>query len=50
MYALFVALLPATALVIGVIVLGQLPSVLELAGVGLVMAGVALHRPAVAPA
>jgi inner membrane transporter RhtA len=49
-YALFVALLPATALVIGVIVLGQLPTVLELAGVGLVMAGVALHRPAVEPA
>jgi inner membrane transporter RhtA len=49
-YALFVALLPATALVIGVIVLGQLPTVLEVAGVGLVMAGVALHRPAVEPA
>jgi len=46
-YALFVALLPATALVIGVIVLGQLPTALELAGVALVMVGVALHRPAV---
>jgi len=46
-YALFVALLPATALVIGVIVLQQIPTAFELAGVALVMVGVALHRPAV---
>jgi inner membrane transporter RhtA len=45
-YALFVALLPATALVIGVIVLQQVPSALEAAGVAFVMVGVALHRPA----
>jgi inner membrane transporter RhtA len=44
-YALFVALLPATATVIGVIVLGQLPSAVELAGIALVMVGVGLHRP-----
>src|SRR5205809_2420672 len=44
-YALFVALLPATATVIGVIVLHQLPTQLDLAGIGLVMLGVALHRP-----
>jgi inner membrane transporter RhtA len=44
-YALFVALLPATATVIGVIVLHQLPSPLELAGIALVMVGVGLHRP-----
>ena len=43
-YALFVALLPATATVIGVIVLRQLPNATDLAGVGLVMAGVGLHR------
>jgi inner membrane transporter RhtA len=43
-YALFVALLPATATIIGVTVLGQLPSLVELGGVALVMAGVALHR------
>jgi inner membrane transporter RhtA len=43
-YALMVALLPATATIIGVIVLAQLPSAAELAGVGLVVAGVALHR------
>jgi inner membrane transporter RhtA len=44
-YALFVALLPATATVIGVVVLSQLPSAVELAGIALVMVGVALHRP-----
>jgi inner membrane transporter RhtA len=43
-YALFVALLPATATVIGVIVLHQLPSLVDLAGIALVMVGVALHR------
>jgi inner membrane transporter RhtA len=43
-YALMVSLLPATATVIGVIVLAQLPSWLEVAGVTLVIAGVALHR------
>jgi inner membrane transporter RhtA len=45
-YALFVALLPATATVIGVVVLRQLPTAVDLAGIGLVMAGVALHRQA----
>src|SRR5215218_10363336 len=43
-YALMVALLPATATVIGVVVLAQLPTAAELAGVGLVIAGVALNR------
>jgi inner membrane transporter RhtA len=43
-YALLVALLPATATVIGVVVLGQLPTVTELAGVGLVVLAVALHH------
>jgi inner membrane transporter RhtA len=43
-YSLMVSLLPATATVIGVIVLAQLPSALELLGVGLVVAGVAVHR------
>ena len=45
-YALFVALLPATATVVGVIVLRQLPTAVDLAGIALVMAGVALHRHA----
>jgi inner membrane transporter RhtA len=44
-YALMVSILPATATVIGVVVLAQLPSPVELAGVALVVAGVALHRP-----
>jgi inner membrane transporter RhtA len=44
-YALFVALLPATATLVGVLVLRQLPLPIELAGIGLVMVGVALHRP-----
>ena len=43
-YALLVALLPATATVIGVVVLAQVPSVAELVGVALVVAGVAVHR------
>jgi inner membrane transporter RhtA len=43
-YALMVALLPATATVIGVVVLTQIPSSRELTGVALVIAGVAIHR------
>jgi inner membrane transporter RhtA len=44
-YSLMVSLLPATATVIGVLVLAQIPSPTELLGVGLVIAAVALHRP-----
>jgi inner membrane transporter RhtA len=44
-YALMVSLLPATATVIGVVVLAQVPSLQEVAGVCLVVGGVALHRP-----
>jgi inner membrane transporter RhtA len=43
-YALMVSLLPATATVIGVVVLAQLPSLSEVTGVALVMAGVAAHQ------
>lgn len=43
-YALMVALLPATATVIGVLVLMQVPNTTELIGVGLVIAAVAVHR------
>ena len=50
-YALLVSLLPATATVIGVLVLAQVPSPVEVLGVSLVVAGVALHRaPAPPPA
>ncbi|MFL5839425.1 MAG: EamA family transporter [Thermoleophilaceae bacterium] len=45
-YALMVSLLPATATVIGIVVLTQIPSPAEAAGVALVVAGVALHRDA----
>ena len=43
-YALMVSLLPATATVIGLILLRQIPHPLEIVGIGLVVAGVALHR------
>ncbi len=51
-YALMVSLLPATATVVGLIVLTQVPSVTDAAGIALVIAGVALHRepPPAAPA
>ena len=42
-YALMVSLLPATATVIGILVLSQVPSMTEVAGVALVILGVALH-------
>jgi inner membrane transporter RhtA len=43
-YALMVSLLPATATVIGVVVLAQVPSAAEVAALALVIAGVAIHR------
>jgi inner membrane transporter RhtA len=43
-YALLVSLLPATATVIGIVVLGQVPTWAEAAGVALVVGGVAVHR------
>jgi inner membrane transporter RhtA len=43
-YALFVALLPATATVVGLLVLAQVPTWRELTAVGLVVVGVAIHR------
>jgi inner membrane transporter RhtA len=45
-YALMVSLLPATAAVVGVLVLTQIPTPREIAGVALVIAGVAVHREA----
>jgi inner membrane transporter RhtA len=51
-YALMVSLLPATATVVGLIVLTQVPSLTDATGIALVIAGVALHRepPPAAPA
>ena len=43
-YSLMVSLLPATATVVGILVLTQIPSTPEVAGVGLVVAAVAVHR------
>jgi inner membrane transporter RhtA len=43
-YALMVSLLPATATVIGIVVLAQVPSWTEVTGVALVVGGVAIHR------
>ncbi|MEL6197272.1 MAG: EamA family transporter [Pseudomonadota bacterium] len=45
-FALMLALLPATATVVALVVLAQVPTLQDILGVGLVMAGVALHRPA----
>jgi inner membrane transporter RhtA len=38
------AILPASATLIGAIVLVQIPSLRDLCGLALVMAGIALHR------
>jgi inner membrane transporter RhtA len=43
-YALLVSLLPATATVIGIVVLAQIPQAVEVAGVALVVGAVALPR------
>jgi inner membrane transporter RhtA len=43
-YALMVSLLPATATVIGLLVLAQVPTPAELAGVAAVIAAIAVHR------
>jgi inner membrane transporter RhtA len=45
-FALLLALLPASATIIGAVVLAQIPSARDVAGIALVMTGVALHRPA----
>ena len=44
-FALMLALLPATATLVGIIVLAQIPSLRDTLGVALVMVGVAVHRP-----
>jgi len=45
-YAVLVSLLPATATVVGVVLLDQVPRAIEMFGVGLVITAVALHRDA----
>ncbi|MBO0694649.1 MAG: EamA family transporter [Verrucomicrobia bacterium] len=45
-FALMLSLLPATACLVGIVVLRQIPSFSEVSGVGAVIAGVALKRSA----
>ena len=47
-FALMLALLPATATLIGALVLGQIPAHVEMIGIALVIAGVSLHRTSTA--
>jgi inner membrane transporter RhtA len=42
-YSLMVSILPATATVVGIVVLAQIPTATEVLGVGLVVAAVAVH-------
>jgi inner membrane transporter RhtA len=44
-FALMLALLPATAAIVGALVLRQIPSTIELLGIALVATGIAIHRP-----
>jgi inner membrane transporter RhtA len=43
-FALLLSILPATATLIGFLVLAQIPTLPELAGIALVIVGIALHR------
>jgi inner membrane transporter RhtA len=43
-FALLLALLPASATIIGIVVLSQIPTLVEVAGVTLVVCGVAVHQ------
>ena len=45
-FAFLLALLPATATIVGIVVLRQIPSAVDVLGVVLVMIGVAVHKPA----
>lgn len=45
-FALMLSLLPLSATIIGIVVLAQIPSPTDLAGIALVVIGVALHKPA----
>jgi inner membrane transporter RhtA len=44
-FALMLSLLPAIAVVIGAVILGQIPSGIEIVGILLIIGGVALHQP-----
>jgi inner membrane transporter RhtA len=44
-FALMLSLLPAIAVTIGAVILGQIPSGVEIVGILLIMCGVAIHQP-----
>ena len=44
-FALMLSLLPAIAVLIGALILGQIPSGVEIVGILLIMCGVAIHQP-----
>jgi len=48
-FALLLSLLPASAAIIGIVVLRQIPTLLEITGILLVAGGVALHKESEAP-
>jgi inner membrane transporter RhtA len=48
-FALLLSLLPATATVMGLVLLRQVPQPLEIVGIGLVVAAVVLRTPEAAP-
>jgi inner membrane transporter RhtA len=48
-YSLMVSLLPATAIVVGIVVLTQIPSLIEVLGVGLIIVAIAAHHEAAEP-
>ena len=48
-FALLLSILPATATLIGVLVLSQIPAPVEIAGVALVVVGVAVHEEPMEP-
>jgi inner membrane transporter RhtA len=43
-FALMLALLPATATALGLVILGQVPTVPDLVGIGLVIVGIVVHQ------
>ena len=45
-YALLLSLLPASAVIIGIVILHQIPTIVEIVGILLVAVGVLLHREA----
>jgi len=45
-FALMLTMLPATAAIVGAVVLGQIPSIVEILGILLVAIGVGVHKPA----